>query len=113
MNLAIVSPPAGRAIERGGRAAVKPPPAARPAAFSDRRASWYDPGHSRLRRAAKDNAMGIDLGSLLDDRPEDGVFRVHADAFRRRDVFDLEMQHIYEASWVYVGLECQVPNLHD
>ncbi len=54
-----------------------------------------------------------DIAAMVDDRPDDGVFRVHADAFRRRDVFDLEMKHIYESTWVYVGLECQIPEPHD
>lgn len=54
-----------------------------------------------------------DIAALIDDRPAEGVFRVHADAFRRREIFELEMRHIFEATWVFVGLECQIPNPHD
>jgi benzoate/toluate 1,2-dioxygenase alpha subunit len=53
------------------------------------------------------------IDALIDDRPEEGVFRVHADIFRRQDIFELEMKHIFEAGWVFVGLECQAPNPHD
>jgi phenylpropionate dioxygenase-like ring-hydroxylating dioxygenase large terminal subunit len=54
-----------------------------------------------------------EIDALIDDRPQDGAFRVHADVFRRRDIFELEMKHIYEGSWVYVGLEAQFPDPHD
>ncbi len=54
-----------------------------------------------------------DIDALIDDRPEDGVFRVHADALRRDDIFALEMAHIFEGGWVFVGFECQVPSPHD
>ncbi len=55
----------------------------------------------------------IDIEALIDDRPEDGVFRVHAEVFRSEDIFNFEMQHIFEGTWVFVGLECQIPNPHD
>ena len=54
-----------------------------------------------------------DIAGMVDDRPQEGIFRVHADAFRRQDVFDLEMKHIFEATWVFVGLESQIPNAND
>jgi len=54
-----------------------------------------------------------DIDALIDDRPEDGAFRVHADVFRSQEIFELEMKHIFEGTWVYVGLECQIPNPHD
>ena len=54
-----------------------------------------------------------EIDALIDDRPRDGVFRVHADVFRRQDLFELEMKHIIEATWVFVGLECQIPEPHD
>jgi benzoate/toluate 1,2-dioxygenase alpha subunit len=55
----------------------------------------------------------LDPASLIDDRPADGVFRVHADAFRRQEIYELEMRHLFEGGWVFVGLECQVPSPHD
>jgi phenylpropionate dioxygenase-like ring-hydroxylating dioxygenase large terminal subunit len=54
-----------------------------------------------------------EIDAMIDDRMADGAFRVHADAFRRRDVYELEMRHIFEGTWVFVGLECQIPNPHD
>jgi benzoate/toluate 1,2-dioxygenase alpha subunit len=53
-----------------------------------------------------------DLRALVDDRPEDGVFRVHRSAVREREIFDLEMQHIFESNWVFLGLACQLPEKH-
>ena len=54
-----------------------------------------------------------DISALVDDRPEDGVFRVHADIFRRQDICELELKHIFEGGWVFVGLECQAENPDD
>lgn len=54
-----------------------------------------------------------DIESLLDDRVDEGIFRVHRDAFLSPEVFDLEIERIFESNWVYVGHESQVPNPHD
>lgn len=54
-----------------------------------------------------------EIDALIDDRPKDGAFRVHADVFRRQDIFELEMKHIFEATWVFVAHESQIPNPHD
>ncbi len=54
-----------------------------------------------------------DIDALIDDRPQDGVFRVHADIFRRPEICDLEIKHIFEGNWVFIGLECQVPRPDD
>lgn len=54
-----------------------------------------------------------DVDALLDDRPADGVFRVSRAAVREQAIFDLEMRHIFEGSWVFLGLSCQIPNSHD
>jgi hypothetical protein len=40
-----------------------------------------------------------DIGALIDDRPEDGVFRVHADIFCRPDIFDIETKSLFEGGW--------------
>lgn len=50
---------------------------------------------------------------LIDDRPSDKVFHVSRDAFTDPAVFDLEMKHIFEATWSFVGLETQIPRPHD
>ncbi len=54
-----------------------------------------------------------DIDALLDDRPDEGVFRVSRAAVREQAIFDLEMRHIFEGSWVFLGLACQIPNRHD
>ena len=53
------------------------------------------------------------LDRLVDDRPADGWFSVHRDAFRDPAVFELEMRHIFEATWNFVGLDSQVPDNND
>ncbi len=54
-----------------------------------------------------------DIAHLIDDRPGEGIFRMHADAFRKQEVFELEMKHIFESGWVFVGLECQIQKPND
>lgn len=53
------------------------------------------------------------LSDLIDDRPKEGVFRVNRALFRDKDLFDLEMKHIFEGGWVFVGLATQAENPHD
>lgn len=50
-----------------------------------------------------------EIRALIDDRPEDGVFRVHRRLFTDPDVFDLEMKAIFEGGWVFLGLASQLP----
>ena len=52
-------------------------------------------------------------GHLIDDRPADGVFRVHRDAFRDPAVFEQEMVQFFERGWVFVGHASQIPHPHD
>ena len=51
--------------------------------------------------------------ALVDDRPGEGVFRVHRDAFCRDDVFELELDALFERGWVYLGHESQLPRPND
>jgi len=53
------------------------------------------------------------LNDLVDDRPLDGVFRVNRALFRDAALFDLEMKHVFEGGWVFVGLATQAENPHD
>jgi benzoate/toluate 1,2-dioxygenase subunit alpha len=53
------------------------------------------------------------LANLIDDRPEHGVFRVNRALFRDAALFDLEMRHVFEGGWVFVGMACQAENPHD
>jgi benzoate/toluate 1,2-dioxygenase alpha subunit len=54
-----------------------------------------------------------EVSALVDDRPQDGAFRVHRAAFSDPRVFELEMKHIFESGWVFLGLASQLPNPHD
>ncbi len=51
--------------------------------------------------------------TLIDDRPADGIFGVHHEAFLNPALFELEMARIFESTWVYVGLESEVAKPHD
>ena len=53
------------------------------------------------------------LDSLFVDEPAARRFNVHRDLFRDEALFALEMEHVFEASWVYLCHESQLPNTHD
>lgn len=53
-----------------------------------------------------------ELARLIDDRPGEGIFRVHPDAFTDRDVFKLEIARIFEGTWVFLGLESEIAEPH-
>ena len=50
---------------------------------------------------------------LIDDRPDDGVFRVHRRVFTDPAVFELEMKHLFEGGWVFLGLASQLARPND
>ena len=54
-----------------------------------------------------------DIAALVDDRPEEGAFRVDRRVFTDPEIFDLEMTHIFEAGWVFLGLASQLPKPND
>jgi phenylpropionate dioxygenase-like ring-hydroxylating dioxygenase large terminal subunit len=47
------------------------------------------------------------------DETARGVFTVNRDIYRDPDIFDMEMRYIFERSWVFLGIEDQVPKPHD
>ena len=53
------------------------------------------------------------IQSWIDDRPEDGVFRLHSDIYTNPKVFELEQKFIFEKTWVFLGHECQISNPRD
>lgn len=55
----------------------------------------------------------INFAAYLDDRPEDGVLRVDRAIFTDPDIFELEMERIWERSWLYVCHESQVAKPND
>ena len=54
-----------------------------------------------------------DLSRLVVDRPDAGEFLVHRDIYRDPAVFEAEMRHVFEATWVFLGFASQVPKPHD
>lgn len=57
--------------------------------------------------------MTLRLTDLIDDRPQDGVFRVNRAIFTDAQVFDAEMRVLFEGGWIFLGLESQAANPHD
>lgn len=45
--------------------------------------------------------------------PATGTFRCRRDVFTDPGLFDLEMKHIFEANWVYLAHESQIPDGND
>ena len=66
-----------------------------------------------ITETAAPTQVAFDLDRLIDDRAREGWFSVHRDAFRDPAVFDLEMRHIFEATWNFVGLESQLEKPND
>ena len=48
------------------------------------------------------------FAGLIDDRPDDNVFRVRRRIYTDQDVFAAEMERIFEQSWTYVCHESQI-----
>lgn len=59
-----------------------------------------------------ENVKGI-LARAVIDEPGSGTFGVAREIFTDRDIFDLEMTHIFEANWVFAAHESQLRNPHD
>lgn len=60
-----------------------------------------------------DNAVLDYLDTAIVDDKESGVFRCRRDIFTDPALFDLEMKHIFEANWVYLAHESQIPGPED
>lgn len=55
----------------------------------------------------------VDCTSLIDDRPAQGIFRVHRRVFLDPEIFEHELIRIFEGTWVFIALESEVPAAHD
>jgi benzoate/toluate 1,2-dioxygenase alpha subunit len=55
----------------------------------------------------------MDVTRYIDDRPEDGAFRVNRAIFTDQAVFDRELARLFEGGWVFLGMESQAPAPHD
>src|SRR4029077_2655727 len=49
-----------------------------------------------------------DISLYVDDRPADGVFRVHRDVYSDPELFELEQKFIFERTWHFLALESQI-----
>jgi len=49
----------------------------------------------------------------VDDRPSEGVFRVHRDVYSDPELFELEQKFIFERTWNFLALESQLPKAND
>ncbi|BFM50900.1 anthranilate 1,2-dioxygenase large subunit [Marinomonas sp. THO17] len=53
------------------------------------------------------------ISSCLDFRPDESAFRIARDVFTKPELFDLEMEHIFEKVWIYACHESEIPNTND
>lgn len=53
------------------------------------------------------------VAAYVDDRPADGAFRVHASIYSDAKLFEREQRHIFEKTWIFLGLESQLAKPHD
>lgn len=56
---------------------------------------------------------GHDFSCYVDDRPHDGVFRVHRELYTSPELFELELRYVWERTWIFLGLDTQLRNPHD
>jgi benzoate/toluate 1,2-dioxygenase alpha subunit len=53
------------------------------------------------------------LDSLIEKDKEKGLFRCKREMFTSKELFDLEMEHIFEGNWIYLAHESQLPKIND
>lgn len=59
------------------------------------------------------NAILARIDSALVEDPAKGLYRCDRSIFIDQDLFDLEMEHIFEGNWIYLAHESQIPNKND
>ena len=62
---------------------------------------------------ARSNTGNINLAGYLDDRVDAGVVRVDRSVFTDPEIFELEMERIWEGNWIYLAHESQIPKPND
>ena len=53
------------------------------------------------------------LATLFDRRPDEGIYRVDRSVYTDPAILELEMEHIFEGSWIYAAHESQIPEKGD
>jgi len=53
------------------------------------------------------------LDGIVEDKPAEGIFRARRDMFTDPELFELEIKHVWEATWIYIGHDSQIPNPND
>ncbi|MFL9930578.1 hypothetical protein P0D88_15245 [Paraburkholderia sp. RL18-103-BIB-C] len=53
------------------------------------------------------------VSGCLDFRPAEGVYRIAREMFTEPELFSLEMEFIFEKSWIYACHESEIPNKND
>lgn len=58
-------------------------------------------------------AQSDQFAQMVDDRASEGQFRIDRRMYDDEAVFEAEMERIFEATWMYVAHESQIPNVGD
>ncbi|MCL4745421.1 MAG: Rieske 2Fe-2S domain-containing protein [Burkholderiaceae bacterium] len=67
-----------------------------------------------MSRTDRLNALASEaLQACVDDRPQDGVFRIHSAVYTDPALFELEHRHIFAKTWALLGHVSQLPAAHD
>lgn len=61
----------------------------------------------------REGAVAAGIDRYVDDRPSEGIFRVHKDVYSDPDVFEMELKYIFERTWCFLGHESQIAKAHD
>lgn len=55
----------------------------------------------------------LDLDALMQEDPEQGIYRLNRVVFTDEEIFELEMKYIFEGNWLFLAHESQIPNPGD
>jgi benzoate/toluate 1,2-dioxygenase subunit alpha len=61
----------------------------------------------------RDDLPGPILGRYVDDRFEEGIFRLHPAVYSDPELFEMEMKYIFERTWIFLAIESQIRQPHD
>ncbi len=58
-------------------------------------------------------ARGADYSALIEDRPQDGLFRIDRSIYNDPDILDAEYRNIFESGWLFLCHESIIPQPGD